>query len=154
MDNEIRDQVVIRLNNIPPNQPVGLSPTGQQDPDLLVLTADDFSDADGDVPMAAQWEVYQDCDLSSASISEFINMENWYYNENTQESVELTSLSISGLSGNTAYCWSVRYRDSSLGWSEWSEPLFFQTGTSLYSENMLINPGAEQGTIGWIVTEG
>ena len=154
-DNETRDEVVIRLNNTPPNQPVGLSPSGQEDPDLLVLSADDFLDADGDTPMAAQWEVYQDCDLSSSPIvSKFVNMENWYYNENTQESVELTQISVSGLSGSSSYCWQVRYRDSSLGWSDWSEPLSFETGESQYSENMLINPGAEQGTIGWMITEG
>ena len=154
-DNEVRDEVVIRFNNTPPNQPVGLFPSGQVDPDLLILSADDFVDADADVPMAAQWAVYQDCDLSlSPIINKFVNMENWYFNENTQESVELTQVSISGLSGNSAYCWKVRYRDTSLGWSDWSEPLSFETGESVYSENMLINPGAEQGTLGWVVSEG
>ena len=154
-DNEVRDEVVIRFNNIQPNQPVGLSPSEQIDPDLLVLSASDFSDADGDTPMAAQWVVYQDCDLSlSPLINEFVNMENWYFNENTQESIELTQISVSGLSGSSSYCWQVRYRDTSLGWSDWSEPLAFDTGESQYSENMLINPGAEQGTLGWVVTEG
>ena len=154
-DNEVRDEVVIRFNNTPPNQPIGLSPSGQVDPDLLILSADDFVDADADAPMAAQWAVYQDCDLSlSPIINKFINMENWYFNENTQESVELTQVSVSGLSGNSAYCWKVRYRDTSLGWSDWSEPLSFETGESVYSENILINPGAEQGTLGLVVSEG
>ena len=154
-DNEVRDEVVIRFNNIPPTQPVGLYPSGQVDPDFLILSADDFLDADGDAPMAAQWMVYQDCDLSSEPlIKKFVNMENWYFNENTQESVELTQISVSGLNGNSSYCWQVRYRDTSLGWSEWSEPLSLETGESQYSENLLINPGAEQGTLGWIVTEG
>ena len=154
-DNEVRDEVVIRFNNTPPNQPVGLSPSGQVDPDLLALSADDFVDINGDAPMAAQWNIYQDCNLTSTPvISKFINMENWYYNENTQESVELTQISVSGLSGNSAYCWQVRYRDTSLGWSDWSEPLSFETGESVYSENMLINPGAEEGTLGWTVSEG
>tara|TARA_B100000959_G_scaffold273797_1_gene324765 strand:- start:63 stop:917 length:855 start_codon:yes stop_codon:yes gene_type:complete len=81
-------------------------------------------------------------------------MENWYYNANTQESVELTQIIISGLNGNSSYCWQVRYRDTSLGWSDWSEPLSFDTGESQYSENLLLNPGAEQGTLGWMVTEG
>ena len=154
-DNEVRDEVAIRFNNIQPNQPVGLSPSEQVDPDLLVLSASDFSDADGDAPMAAQWAVYQDCDLSlSPLINEFVNMENWYFNENTQESIELTQISVSGLSGSSSYCWQVRYRDTSLGWSDWSEPLVFDTGESQYSENMLINPGAEEGTLGWVVTEG
>jgi len=151
----MRDQVVIRFNNLSPAQPVGLSPTGEQDPDIVMLSAGDFLDADGDAPMAAQWVVYEDCDLSSEpSISEFVNMENWYYNANTQESVELTQIIISGLNGNSSYCWQVRYRDTSLGWSDWSEPLSFDTGESQYSENLLLNPGAEQGTLGWMVTEG
>ena len=154
-DNEIRDEVVIRFNNTPPNQPVGLSSDGQVDPEILVLSASDFSDADGDAPMAAQWAVYQDCDLSlSPLIHKFVNMENWYFNENTQESVELTQVSVSGLNGDSSYCWQVRYRDTSLGWSDWSEPISFETGESQYSENMLINPGAELGTLGWVVTEG
>ena len=105
--------------------------------------------------MAAQWAVYQDCDLSLLPlIHEFVNMENWYFNENTQESVELTQVSVSGLNGDSSYCWQVRYRDTSLGWSDWSEPILFETGESQYSENMLINPGAELGTLGWVVTEG
>jgi len=154
-DNEVRDEVVIRFNNIPPTQPVGLYPSGQVDPDFLILSADDFLDADGDAPMAAQWMVYQDCDLSSEPlIKKFVNMENWYFNENTQESVELTQISVSGLNGNSSYCWQVRYRDTSLGWSEWSEPLSLETGESQYSENLLVNPGAEQGTLGWIITQG
>ena len=154
-DNEIRDEVVIRFNNTPPTQPIGVFPSGQVNPDLLILSADDFLDADGDEPMAAQWEVYQDCDLfTSPLINRFVNMENWYYNENTQESVELTQISVSGLSGNSSYRWRVRYRDTSLGWSDWSEPLSFDTGESQYSENLLFNPGAELGTEGWEVTEG
>jgi hypothetical protein len=38
--------------------------------------------------------------------------------------------------------------------SEWSELLSFETGESEFSENLLINPDAEQGILGWSVTEG
>ena len=154
-DNEIRDEVIIRLNNIMPNQPIGETLIGIQDPDFLVLEASDFFDSDGDEPIAAEWSVYEECDLNAIPIiNKFINTENWYYYENTQESVELTELAISGLNGNSSYCWQVRYRDNSLGWSDWSETLSFETGESQYSDNKLINPGAEQGTSGWNVTEG
>ncbi len=155
-DNEIRDEVVIRFNNTPPNQPVGLSPYHSENPDdIILLSAESFSDDDGDEALAAHWIVYENCDFSSNPvINEFVNMENWYYNENTQESVELTLLPVSGFSGNSSYCWMVRYRDTSLGWSEWSEPLSFQTGESQYSDNLLINPGAEQDILGWNITEG
>jgi len=154
-DNEVRDEVVIRFNNTPPNQPTGLFPTEQVDPDFLFLLADTYIDIDGDSPMAAHWEIYQDCELSeSPAVNKFINMENWYYNENTQESIELSEVSVSGLDASSTYCWRVRYRDTSLGWSDWSDPLSFETGESQYSENLLLNPGAELGTIGWTVSEG
>ena len=155
MDNEIRDEVIIRFNNTLPNQPVGIYPSTEQDPDFLILGASDFIDANDDDPISAQWVIFEDCNLSSdPTINKFVNMQNWYYNENTQESIELTEVSVSNLSGNTSYCWQVRYRDSSLGWSEWSEPLTFETGESEYSENLLINPDAEAGILGWTVTEG
>ncbi len=155
-DNEQRDEITVRLNNNMPDQPYGLYPTGIENPDSIILSASGFSDIDGDFAMAAQWKIYQYCDLSSVPIiDEFINMENWYYDENTQESVELTEFFLSSsLSGNSNYCWSVRYRDSSLGWSQWSEPLLFETGDSQYSDNLLINPGGEEDIVGWTVTEG
>jgi len=155
-DNEQRDEIIVRMNNNIPDQPYGISPNGIENPDSIILTASGFSDMDGDFAMAAQWEIYQNCDLSSEAIlSKFINMENWYYNENTQESVELTELHIPlTLSPYTDYCWSVRYRDTSLGWSEWSTPLLFETSESQYSDNLLINPGAEEDLIGWAVSEG
>jgi len=154
-DNEIRDEVVIRFNNTSPNQPVGQSPSDEVNPDFLILIADDFLDIDDDSPMAAHWRIFEDCDLTSSPfISKYINMENWYFHENTQESVELTQISVSGLNSNSSYCWQVRYRDTSLGWSDWSEPLSFETAESQYSENLIVNPGAESGVFGWSVTEG
>ena len=155
-DNELRDEIHIRLHNEVPDTPVGLFPEGSGvDPDILILEADSFQDADGDEIMAAHFRMYENCDtLSAPTLDEFINSENWYYYEDTQESVELTSLLISPLNGNAAYCWQVRYRDSSLGWSAWSEPLSFQTSESQYTNNLLINPDAESGTDNWTVTEG
>ena len=154
-DNEQRDEVVIRLNNNQPTQPYGISPNGLENPDEIILNASEFIDVDGDTSMAAQWEVYQDCDLFSIpTISEYINMENWYYNENTQESVELSTYNIFGLNENSSYCWIVRYRDSGLVWSNWSEPLFFETDESSFSDNLLMNFDAEQGTLAWNVNAG
>lgn len=154
-DNELRDEVIIRFNNNPPSQPVGVTFQDTQNPDFLVLSASNFFDQDNDDPIAGQWSIYEECNLlSNPAFSEFVNLENWYYYENTQESVELTSLALSDLSASTEYCWSVRYRDSSLGWSDWSEPVSFTTGESEYSENLLINPGAELGIDGWNVSTG
>ena len=155
-DNELRDQVIIRFNNIPPHQPIGTLDGNIQNPDFILLSSGEFIDDDGDDMMASQWKVYEDCNFNlNPVIHEFINSENWYYNENSQESIDLTELPIYNLSGNSSYCWKVRYRDTSLGWSEWSEPIDFQTGESQYSENLLFNSDAELGTIeGWIITDG
>jgi len=153
-DNEIRDEVVIRFNNNSPNQPLGIT-DGVQNPDFIVLSANDYFDIDGDDPMSGQWRVFEDCNIMETPVvNKFINMQNWYYNENTQESIELTEVEVSGLSANNSYCWQVRYRDTSLGWSNWSELLSFTTGESQYSDNLLDNPGGEDGTNNWIVTEG
>ena len=154
-DNEIRDNITIRLNNTLPDTPIGFPLEVSQNPNFTTLIASDFIDNDNDEPIAAQWSVYENCDLSSDPVfDEFVNMENWYYYENTQESVALTEITVSNLSSNSSYCWSVRYRDTSLGWSDWSEPLIFETGESQYSENLLFNPGGELGTEGWTVSEG
>ena len=156
-DNELRDEMHIRLHNERPNTPVGIYPVGSDiDPDMLMLEANSFQDVDGDEIMAAHFRLYENCDMASTpTYDEFINRENWYYYENTQESIELTSLSMSSLlNGNSVYCWQVRYRDSSLGWSAWSEPLTFQTSESQYTDNLLLNPDAENGTDYWTVHEG
>ena len=154
-DNELRDEILVRLNNLLPDTPIGTDLETPQNPEFVTLTASNFIDNDTDEAMAAEWNVYHECDLSLEPIvSKFVNMENWYYYENTQESVELTQITVSGLSSNTNYCWSVRYRDTSLGWSNWSEPSEFETGESQYSENLLLNPGGELGTSIWTVTQG
>ena len=156
-DNELRDEMHIRLHNEMPNTPIGIYPVGSDiDPDMLILEANNFQDSDDDEIMAAHFRLYENCDMASTpTYDEFINRENWYYYEDTQESIELTSLSISSLvNGNSVYCWQVRYRDSSLGWSTWSEPLTFQTSESQYTDNLLLNPGGELGTDHWIVTTG
>jgi hypothetical protein len=155
-DNELRDEVHVKLHNVLPNTPIGISPSGDEiDPDMIILEADDFQDLDGDEIMASQFRIYENCDMTSIPVEdEFMNRENWYYHENTQESVELNMFSLSPLSGNDVYCWQVRYRDASLGWSEWSVPLSFNTSESLYTDNLLANPGAELGVSDWIVTTG
>ena len=154
-DNEIRDNVIIRFNNTVPEQPIGYLLENEQDPYNIILTASAFIDTDGDEVLSAHWKMFYECDLSSEPIvNEFVNAENWYFNEDTQESIDISLLPVSGLNGNSSYCWQVRYRDTSLGWSSWSEPSLLITGDSQYSDNLLFNPGGEQDVQGWIVTEG
>ena len=154
-DNEIRDNVIIRFNNTVPEQPIGYLLENEQDPYNIILTASAFIDTDGDEVLSAHWKIFYECDLLSEPIvNEFVNAENWYFNEDTQESIDISLLPVSGLNGNSSYCWQVRYRDTSLGWSSWSEPSLLITGDSQYSDNLLFNPGGEQDVQGWIVTEG
>ncbi|SVD37958.1 uncharacterized protein METZ01_LOCUS390812, partial [marine metagenome] len=87
-DNEIRDEVHIRLNNEMPDTPVGIYPSGSGiDPDMIILEANSFQDSDDDEIMASHFRLYENCDTLSMPVKdEFINRENWYYYENTQES--------------------------------------------------------------------
>ena len=48
----------------------------------------------------------------------------------------------------------MRYRDKSLAWSEWSDPISFQTGNTTLSDNLLDNPGAEDGINFWNIELG
>ena len=155
-DNELRDEIHVKLHNENPSRPIGISPEGMDvNPLDIILEAGPYVDLDGDGILASQFRVFENCDtLAMPIIDEFINKENWYFNENTQESMELTSFAISLLNGNDLYCWQVRYRDASLGWSEWSDHLSFNTSESLYTDNLLMNPNAENGINDWIVTEG
>lgn len=155
-DNEVRDVITIKLFNLPPDIPTGLFPSGNDlDPDCVILLATDFNDLEDDNHTASYWQVSEDCsDFSTLVYDKWRNSENWYNYINTQFGDDLTDELLSGLNENTEYCWRVRYRDESLDWSDWSDPVSFTTGESDLSSNLLINPGAESGTTGWIIVEG
>jgi hypothetical protein len=61
---------------------------------------------------------------------------------------------ITTLNENSSYFWRVRYRDRNLAWSNWSDPISFATSTSLYSDNLLLNSGAEDGVNQWTEVSG
>ena len=155
-DNEKRDEITIKLNNTPPAVPVGIYPDSDGiEPECVELKASIFSDNDGDNHQASHWQVSQSCsDFSAPVIDRWKSNENWYNDVDTQENDNLTDEIVIDLSENSDFCWRVRYRDGSLGWSNWSEPVSFSTGESSISANLLINPGAELGTTSWIAVEG
>ena len=129
LDNELSDQIEIRFQNTPPERPVGISPMDNiSETGELSLTASAFQDSDGDVQGASHWEVSLGCnDFTSPVLSQWQQWQDqWMGTTNISET--LTSLSISGLEASTEYCWRVRYRDRGLEWSQWSEPVGFQTG--------------------------
>lgn len=156
MDNEIRDVISIRRFNDPPEIPMAMSPIEESvAPDNFTLYAEPFSDINNDEHWFSQWQISNSCESFDAPIiDKYESHENWYHEENTQAGNSLTEEYFSGLDGNFTYCWRVRYRDSGLVWSDWSNPSEFYTGESVYSVNLLSNSGAENGTDDWNLREG
>jgi len=156
MDNVLRDEFTIRMNNASPTTPHPVYPIGDEvPPDLTWLWASEYADSDNDGHGFSQWQISTDCvDFQDPVVDLYESHENWYYDTNTQEGNSLNNQLITGLDGEMEYCWRVRYRDKGLQWSEWSEPCSFTTSQSLYSPNLLLNPGAENGTSNWTVQEG
>ena len=153
MDNLIRDEVSVRRYNQSPQQPSAVAPVEVQVlPECVTLKGSAFSDPDGDAWGAAHWQIAEDCLSFDAPLWErWLQNENWYFDKNTAAGDDLIDEVFTDLEAQRAYCWRVRYRDRALAWSEWSEATPFETGESLRSPNLLINPGAEDGTQGWIV---
>jgi len=167
LDNEVRDSVEIRRYNEAPLMPEALSPADGDgcagagsgveapSPDTLVLVASLFGDEDGDLLGASHFQVSTSCDnFDDPRVDLWFQHENWYFEEDLQVDDDLSDAAIHGLEADTPYCWRVRYRDRGLRWSPWSSPAGFTTGKSSFSDNLLLNPGAEQGTDHWTVTQG
>lgn len=143
-DNEVMDDITIRRYNDAPETPSDLLPadgSGGIDPDLVLLQASAFSDSDGDFHLESEFQVSKtQGDYSSPEVSEWIRFENWFmdegaaggesgsYSVNTVEDSDISKINIELLDGDTTYYWRVRYRDSSLGWSDWSDESSFTTG--------------------------
>ena len=153
-DNEVRDEVTIRLNNASPQTPIGTYPSGTINPDCVNLTGSTFVDEDGDLHGASQWQLNTSCDFTDPDYDLYRTYQNWYNNVNTQVDDNLQDEFVTGLQEYSNYCWKVRYRDRSLKWSDWSNPVEFTTTQSSLSENLIINPGAEDGTDPWVLVEG
>ena len=155
-DNTLEDSIQIRINNQHPQRPTGLFPAWGDVvlPDCMVLKADDFFDPDEDGFMAAHWQIAPTNDFAEPVYESWKQYENWYKEVNTQAGDDLTDEQVDFLPPNSALFWRVRYRDKSLAWSEWSEPILFSTAPSFLSDNLLLNPGAEEDTLFWTVEEG
>ena len=143
-DNEVMDDITVRRYNASPSTPTTVSPAdGTQgvDPDLVRLDASEYSDPDGDIHLASEFQVTKTAgDYSNPVASEWIRFENWYahpdaqggesgsFSINTVTDTDVTKVDIPLLDGSTTYYWRVRYRDNSLGWSDWSDESSFTTG--------------------------
>jgi len=155
-DNEVRDAVTVRRFNDAPRTPALRGPLGQAvNARCFTLGLSPFDDEDGDLHWATHWQIAATCDgFDDPIVDRWRQRENWYRDENTQAGDDLTDEVVEGLEPNAQYCWRARYRDDGLRWSDWSTPEPFGTGEGSIMEYDLTNPGAEDGTSGWVVEEG
>ena len=156
VNNEITDTIRVRANNVNPDKPSGLFPYegAELSPDCIVFLGSNFSDDDNQYQGAVHWQVSTDVGFSSLIYDDWFQHENWYYDEDLEAGNSMTEREINSLQESTNYFWRVRYRDRGLGWSDWSDPIEFSTSLSIYSENLLQNPGAEDGTNSWTGVSG
>ena len=156
-DNTLEDSITIRLNNLKPFTPIALFPDVNDivSPDCVVLKLSDYEDPDDDEQGATQWQITSSCtDFTNPIIDRWKQHENWFFEINTQAGDDLSDEHIDGLNPNEDYCWRARYRDQCLAWSSWSDPIPFNTGSSQLTDNLLENPGAENGLDAWVTIEG
>jgi len=157
IDNQLRDSITFRLKPSVVSTPIPLSPISENIArECVILKANVFS-ADRAQALHGQshWQVSNvENNFSNPVKESWKNFENWYFEEDTQASDDLTDEPILGLEENTIYWWRVRYRDRELNWSEWSSVVNFTTGDSAASPNLLLNPGAEDELMHWSVQGG
>ena len=155
-DNELRDEMTVRTNNAGPSTPAALSPSdGETADEGGLFVASTYSDPDGDLHGGSHFQVASDCDDWSAPLADhWIQHLNEYGGEDLQAGDDLADTVIEGLLPGLEACWRVRYRDRGLAWSEWSEPASFRTAGDALTDNLLLNPGAEDGIEHWTITSG
>ena len=157
LDNAVTDSLVITKADVPVQPPVAVAPVGETlPPECVVLAAAPFA---GGIAAAqhgaSQWQVATDINGFSAPIADvWERHRNVYFDEDTQAGESLVSEAVTGLPENSDLWWRVRYRDRGLNWSSWTAPVPFTTSESLLGDNLLVNPGSEDGLDGWTVTEG
>ena len=156
-DNVQRDEISIRRYNTAPVTPEPRIPADDDEvaPECVTLVASPFCDPDGDEHGATHWQLSTDCaDFADPVFDRWVQHQNWFRETDTQAGDHLGDEVVGDLDPGTDYCWRVRQRDRSLAWSEWSPATPFRTGDSVLGDNLLVNPGAEDGDTGWSAVEG
>ncbi|MDG1351211.1 MAG: metallophosphoesterase [Crocinitomicaceae bacterium] len=153
---EIRDTIRVMKNNIPPNEPLCLFPNqgASLRPDCIKFQGSNFSDEDGGVHGATHWQIAYDNTFESLVYDDWFQYENWYFDEDLEAGNSLIEKEITQLEENSDYYWRLRYRDRNLAWSSWSDGVSFNTTSSILSENLLLNGGAENSTSNWTEVSG
>lgn len=147
-NNVLKDEFIVKNKEYPPAKPTAIFPIGHVLPTgCVTLRASAFDDAE-DIHQASQWQIASTCDFDHP-INIWKQHENWYNEINTQENDLLIDETLTNLTPNSTYCWRVRYRDSYLKWSSWSDPATFTTSQQTSSANLIVNHNAESGTNNW-----
>lgn len=158
LNNVLRDSFLIKRYNVSPTKPNGIFPAQNDilNPNCpIILQANAYTDSDGDAHGASQWQIATDLIFSNLVYDKWRQYQNWWDNVDLQANDDLTNEDVSvSLSASTNYFWRVRYRDQSLGWSEWSDAKSFSTTNAPLSANLLLNGGAEDSTNYWIQDAG
>ena len=142
-DNEIIDDIYIQRYNTSPETPIPLSPgpgSGVIPGDGVVLSASPYLDPDGHDHIESQWQVsLTSGDYNNPVVDQWRRFQNWYRTPAVDPGISIdtvvdpdmthTCLDVA-LPGCTSVYWRVRYRDRSLGWSDWSVETTFQVGDS------------------------
>lgn len=158
LNNVLRDSFLIKRYNIVPTKPNGIFPAQNDmlNPNCpIVLQANGYVDGDGDTQGASQWQIATDISFANLAFDKWTQYQNWWNNVDLQANDDLSNEMVNvSLLPNTNYFWRVRYRDQSLGWSEWSDSKAFSTTNAPLSANLLLNGGAEDTTNFWVQDAG
>lgn len=117
----INDDITIRYNNDKPQTPeINVTVS-----DKICLSGSPFQDLDDDTHLESNWQISKTTGFENIEQDIWGNKtrsENIWYDINTQENVDITKYNILSMPAKGDYYARVRYRDSGLEWSEWSDP--------------------------------
>ena len=150
-----RDAVRLLRDPVAPATPEARSPAAEVSPYCIQLAASPYCDPDDEPQGASHWQVASDCDdFDDPLVDRWVQHQNLYRDEDLQAGDHLGDELLTALEPMESHCWRVRHRDQGLAWSAWSEPTVFETSAGDLSDNLLVNPGGEQGTQGWVAEGG
>ncbi|WP_105255726.1 metallophosphoesterase [Pseudoalteromonas sp. T1lg75] len=153
----VRDDFTVGGSNLAPEQPQAVAPVDTAVKGVFELTASQYIDTDEDAHLESHWQVSSDPQFETVELDIWGNTtraENIWHYANTQEGVALNSYKISTQLPSGTYFWRVRYRDAHWAWSQWSENVSFEVDGLTFSDNLIVNGGAEQGLSHWSIEKG
>jgi hypothetical protein len=118
------DRFSIRKYNRPPLKPEIIAPAEGERvvADVVIAQASAFADLDEeDAPVAAQWQVSDKAgDYDRPLFDLYETDHDIYFDQDIQSGIDFAVEALMSLQSGVTYFIRMRYRDSSLAWSEWS----------------------------------